>query len=77
MHPDQAEEILQQGRADLVALAREMLYNPNWPMDAALKLGVDGFGLLSPAGGWWLDKRAQAVPDIEPSTYRANLENAD
>ncbi|MEZ5739702.1 MAG: hypothetical protein R3E68_09790 [Burkholderiaceae bacterium] len=70
VHADQAEAILQQGRADLVALAREMLYNPNWPMDAARKLGLDGFGLVPPAGGWWLGKRAEAVPAMEPSTYR-------
>lgn len=38
----QAEKILQEGKADLVALAREMLYNPNWAMDAALKMGLDG-----------------------------------
>ncbi|MFK7965473.1 MAG: NADH:flavin oxidoreductase/NADH oxidase [Burkholderiaceae bacterium] len=77
VHADQAEEILQQGQADLIALAREMLYNPNWPMDAARKLGVDGFSLLPPAGGWWLEKRAQAVPDVEPSTYHAMTKNAD
>ena len=41
VHADQAEQILQDGRADLIALARELLYNPNWPMDAAQKLGVD------------------------------------
>lgn len=70
VHADQAEQILRDGQADLVALAREMLYNPNWPMDAARKLGVDGFGLMPPAAGWWLDKRAQSVPDVEPSTYR-------
>ena len=49
VHADQAERILQEGRADLVALAREMLYNPNWTMDAAQKLGVDKqFGLVPP-----------------------------
>ena len=41
VHADQAEGILQRGEADLIALARELLYNPNWPMDAAQKLGVD------------------------------------
>ncbi|MEZ5660318.1 MAG: NADH:flavin oxidoreductase/NADH oxidase [Burkholderiaceae bacterium] len=71
VHAEQAERILREGRADLVALAREMLYNPNWPMDAARKLGVDGFGLMPPAAGWWLGKRADAVPGVEPSTYRA------
>jgi 2,4-dienoyl-CoA reductase-like NADH-dependent reductase (Old Yellow Enzyme family) len=32
---DQAEAILQNGDADLVALARAMLYNPRWPWHAA------------------------------------------
>ena len=45
----EAEQILQEGRADLIALARELLYNPNWPMDAAQKLGVDRqFGSVPP-----------------------------
>jgi len=43
IHADQAEQILRQGQADLIAVGREILNNPNWPMDAALKLGV-GFG---------------------------------
>ncbi|MEZ5650498.1 MAG: NADH:flavin oxidoreductase/NADH oxidase [Burkholderiaceae bacterium] len=69
VHAEQAERILREGRADLVALAREILYNPNWPMDAARKLGLNGFDLVPPAGGWWLGKRADAVPSIAPSTY--------
>jgi 2,4-dienoyl-CoA reductase-like NADH-dependent reductase (Old Yellow Enzyme family) len=32
VHADQAEAILQKVQADLVALAREVLYNPNWPI---------------------------------------------
>ena len=32
----------------LVALAREMLYNPNWVMDAAQKLGCDPEFALAP-----------------------------
>lgn len=69
VHAQQAERILQEGRADLIALAREMLYNPNWPMDAARKLGLGGFDLMPPAAGWWLGKRAEAVPQVQPSTY--------
>jgi 2,4-dienoyl-CoA reductase-like NADH-dependent reductase (Old Yellow Enzyme family) len=50
VHAHQAEAILQEGRADLIALGRELLYNPNWPMDAAQKLGVDpDFALVPPA----------------------------
>jgi 2,4-dienoyl-CoA reductase-like NADH-dependent reductase (Old Yellow Enzyme family) len=42
--PRQAEEILASGKADLVALARAMLYDPRWPWHAAAQLGgtVDG-----------------------------------
>lgn len=37
----QAEEILQNGRADLVLLARELLRDPYWPRTAAKELGVE------------------------------------
>lgn len=71
VHAAQAEAILQESKADLVALAREMLYNPNWAMDAAQKLGVDpGFALVPPPYQYWLARRAATVPDFEPSTYR-------
>ena len=39
--PQQAEDILQKGQADLVALARELLANAEWPVKAAQALGVD------------------------------------
>jgi 2,4-dienoyl-CoA reductase-like NADH-dependent reductase (Old Yellow Enzyme family) len=39
--PEQAEAILQEGQADLVFLAREMLRDPYWPLHAARTLGVD------------------------------------
>ena len=37
--PEQAEAIVVDGQADMVALARGMLYNPRWPWHAAAKLG--------------------------------------
>jgi NADPH2 dehydrogenase len=37
--PRQAEEILREGRADIVGLARRMLYDPRWPWHAAVELG--------------------------------------
>jgi 2,4-dienoyl-CoA reductase-like NADH-dependent reductase (Old Yellow Enzyme family) len=37
---EQAEDILASGQADMVALARGMLYDPRWPWHAAAKLGV-------------------------------------
>lgn len=37
--PRQAEEILAQGQADLIAIGRGILYNPRWPWHAAAELG--------------------------------------
>jgi 2,4-dienoyl-CoA reductase-like NADH-dependent reductase (Old Yellow Enzyme family) len=37
--PAQADEIIRNGRADLVLLAREFLRDPYWPAHAALSLG--------------------------------------
>lgn len=51
--PEQAEAILAEGRADLVALARELLRSPYWPLQAARALGVD----LA-----WPDQYARAKP---------------
>ena len=39
--PEQAEEIVGNGRADVVALGRELLRSPYWPLCAARTLGVD------------------------------------
>ncbi len=38
--PDQAERIIADGRADMVAIARAMLADPRWPWRAAHALGV-------------------------------------
>jgi 2,4-dienoyl-CoA reductase-like NADH-dependent reductase (Old Yellow Enzyme family) len=37
--PGQAERILETGQADMVALARGMLFDPRWPWHAAAQLG--------------------------------------
>jgi 2,4-dienoyl-CoA reductase-like NADH-dependent reductase (Old Yellow Enzyme family) len=37
--PEHAETIVSSGQADMVALARGMLYDPRWPWHAAAKLG--------------------------------------
>lgn len=37
--PELADEIVRNGRADLVALGRELLRHPHWPLDAARTLG--------------------------------------
>jgi NADPH2 dehydrogenase len=39
--PEMAEEIVRNGRADMVAMGRELLRSPYWPLQAARVLGHD------------------------------------
>lgn len=56
--PQQAEEALVAGRADLAAIGREALYDPNWPLHAAAALGADPeFARWPVQYGWWLTRR--------------------
>jgi 2,4-dienoyl-CoA reductase-like NADH-dependent reductase (Old Yellow Enzyme family) len=58
--PHQAEEILQSGGADLVALGREIMYDPFWPLHAAEALGVDpDYRMWPEQYAWAVDRRAQ------------------
>jgi 2,4-dienoyl-CoA reductase-like NADH-dependent reductase (Old Yellow Enzyme family) len=62
--PEHAEDILQRGQADLIAMAREFMYNPNWPVHAAKQLGVtDYLDLLPDEYAWWL-KRREKIREI-------------
>ncbi len=38
--PEQAEEIVSSGKADVILMAREFLRDPNWPLRAARALHV-------------------------------------
>lgn len=74
IHGDQAEAILQQGQADLIAVGREFLNNPNWAMDAAQKLGVDPDFNMSPRQtGFWLAKRCKRGFGSNPSTWQIGV----
>jgi 2,4-dienoyl-CoA reductase-like NADH-dependent reductase (Old Yellow Enzyme family) len=76
IHGDQAEQILREGQADLIAVGREILNNPNWPMDAALKLGVEGpFRSVPPQFGYWLGTRAKRGFGTQPSTWQNGLKD--
>lgn len=74
VHADQAEEILRSGSADLVALGREFLHNPNWPIDAAQKLEIGSpFAHASQVYGYWLEKRAKNKSGIRASTWQRGI----
>ena len=60
--PEQAEAILQEGRADLIAIGRAALDDPNWALHATLALGdrLD-YSAWPPEYGWWLERRARTA----------------
>jgi 2,4-dienoyl-CoA reductase-like NADH-dependent reductase (Old Yellow Enzyme family) len=63
--PQQAEEALRAGRADLIAVGREALFDPNWPLHAALALGVDPeFARWPEQYGWWLTRRESLLKKL-------------
>jgi 2,4-dienoyl-CoA reductase-like NADH-dependent reductase (Old Yellow Enzyme family) len=65
----QAESYLEASDCDFVALAREMLWNPNWPIHAAKELGVaKPHELLPPHYAWWLQKREETI-EISAKEY--------
>ncbi len=56
--PTQAEEALKTGCADLIAIGREALFDPNWPLHAARELGADPeYAMWPQQYGWWLTRR--------------------
>lgn len=58
--PEQAEAILQEGLADLVALGREIMYNPFWPLHAAEALDADPkFSMWPEQYGWAVKRRSE------------------
>ena len=60
----QAEAVLEAGDADLIAIGREMLFNPNWAAHAALDLMGDvGWEVWQERYGWWLARRAKQQGD--------------
>jgi 2,4-dienoyl-CoA reductase-like NADH-dependent reductase (Old Yellow Enzyme family) len=60
----QAEQILQDGQCDLIAIGRQSLYNPNWALHAEVSLGAQAEYESWPVQyGWWLDKRQHILND--------------
>lgn len=58
--PQQADDIIASGQAELVALGREIMHDPFWPLRAALELGDDpDYDMWPPQYKWAVDRRAQ------------------
>ncbi len=61
-----AEAILREGKADLIAIGRQALYDPYWPHHAAHALGYDsGFEHWPIQHGPWLAKRAPLMEKLK------------
>ncbi len=63
MDPHHANEIVESGQADLIAIGREALNNPNWGVQAQVALkGTDAYETEWPKSyAWWLHRRAKAL----------------
>ncbi len=59
------ERLLAEGKADMIALGRELLDYPNWPLHAAAGLCADQECAMWPIeAGWWLMKRERLVTKL-------------
>lgn len=64
----QADEIVANAQADLIAIGRQALYEPNWPLHAAFELGDDPqYARWAPQYGWWLARRAGSTKASKPA----------
>jgi 2,4-dienoyl-CoA reductase-like NADH-dependent reductase (Old Yellow Enzyme family) len=62
LEAQQAETILQEGQADLIAIGRQSQFNPNIAHHFAHELGINArFEDWSPEFGWWLEKRIRTL----------------
>lgn len=71
--PHQAESVVADGNADLVAIGREALDNPNWPLHALAALSGENHYVdrWPKQHGWWLDVRNSALSRLGPYTKAA------
>ena len=59
------EDIIAAGQADMIAIARELLDDPNWVLHAAQTLEADVDHKLWPVeSGWWLMKRQRLLDKL-------------
>jgi len=58
VEPEMANAIIAEGKADMVAIGREALVEPNWPHLAARTLaGKPSYQNWPAQAGWWLERR--------------------
>jgi 2,4-dienoyl-CoA reductase-like NADH-dependent reductase (Old Yellow Enzyme family) len=68
VHAQQAEDALAEGAADLIAIGREAMFDPNWPLHAEMALDAaqrDLFGSWPKQAGWWLERREPGLRKLD------------
>jgi 2,4-dienoyl-CoA reductase-like NADH-dependent reductase (Old Yellow Enzyme family) len=69
LEAQQAETILQNGHADLIAVGRQAQFNPNIAHHWSHELGINmRFEDWSPEFGWWLEKRIRTMEGFATPT---------
>jgi 2,4-dienoyl-CoA reductase-like NADH-dependent reductase (Old Yellow Enzyme family) len=69
LEAEQAESILENGQADLIAIGRQSQFNPNIAQHWAHELGINArFEDWSPEFGWWLEKRIRTLEGFATPT---------
>ena len=69
LEAEQAEAILQNGKADLIAVGRQSQFNPNIAQHWAHDLGINRrFEDWTPEYGWWLEKRIRTIEGFATPT---------
>ena len=67
LDPHHAEEILQSGDCDIIAIGREALVNPCWPQMAETALGrpqMEAYDDWPRQYGWWLKFRERTLAEL-------------
>ncbi|WEK48818.1 MAG: NADH:flavin oxidoreductase/NADH oxidase [Candidatus Kaistia colombiensis] len=71
-----ANQLLEDGKADMVALGRQMLFNPRWAAHAFQELAAPGDFSGWPAPyGWWLEKWSRSLARKGESPFHRELED--
>ena len=69
LEAQQAEAILREGKADLIAIGRQAQFNPNIALHWAHDLGLNTkFEAWGPEYGWWLEKRIRTMQGFATPT---------
>jgi 2,4-dienoyl-CoA reductase-like NADH-dependent reductase (Old Yellow Enzyme family) len=69
LEAQQAEAILRNGQADLIAIGRQSQFNPNIAQHWAHDLGINRkFEDWTPEFGWWLEKRIRTIEGFATPT---------